>query len=245
MQLQKLYSYTRRGIDDYQMIDDGDVIAIGISGGKDSLTLLYALHGLKRFYPKKFELKAITVDLGFGIQDLDKIEELCRSFDIEYHIIKTDISDIIFNQRKETNPCSLCAKMRKGALNEKAEEIGCNKIAYAHHKDDIIETMFLSLLFEGRFHSFSPKTYLDRMKLTVIRPMMYITEGEVVSFQHKYELPVAKGKCPVDGSTKRQYAKELVTRLNTEHPGSKERIFRAILNGKIQGWPDLIPRYER
>ena len=146
MKLQQLLSYTRRGVDDYNMIDDGDVIAIGISGGKDSLTLLYALHGLKRFYPKKFELKAITVDLGLGIQKLDEITALCKSMDVEYHIVKTEIGDIVFNERKETNPCSLCAKMRKGALNDKALEIGCNKIAYAHHRDDIIETMMLSLI---------------------------------------------------------------------------------------------------
>lgn len=238
MDLQKLYSYSRRAISDYDMIDDGDVIAIGISGGKDSLTLLYALSGLQRFYPKKFEVKAITVDLGFGIQDLDRIDSLCQSFGVEYYIVKTDISDIIFNYRKESNPCSLCSKMRKGALNEKAKELGCNKIAYAHHKDDLIETMFLSLLFEGRFYSFSPRLYLDRMNLTVIRPLIYVSESEIIGFQHKNHLPVAKGKCPADGTTKRQYAKELVKKLQEDHPGAKERIFRAIMDGNIPGWPE-------
>lgn len=240
MQLQRLLSYTRKAVDEYQMIEEGDHIAVGISGGKDSLTLLYALHGLKRFYPKHFELSAITVDLGFEDFDLSPIQKLCKEMDIPYTIVKSDIYNILFNVRKETNPCSLCAKMRKGALNEAIKAAGCNKIAYAHHKDDIVETMLLSLIFEGRFHSFSPKTYLDRMDLTVIRPIMFVDEMDVIGFQHKYDLPVVKSKCPVDGYTKRQYAKELVRQLNTEHPGTKERMFHAILNGNIQGWPERI-----
>ena len=240
MQLQRLLSYTRKAVDEYQMIEDGDHIAVGISGGKDSLTLLYALHGLKRFYPKKFELSAITVDLGFEDFDLMPIRELCKEMEIPYTIVKSDIYNILFNIRKESNPCSLCAKMRKGALNEAIKAAGCNKVAYAHHKDDIVETMLLSLLFEGRFHSFSPRTYLDRMDLTVIRPMMFVDEMDVIGFKNKYDLPVVKSKCPVDGYTKRQYAKELVRQLNTEHPGAKERMFRAILNGNIKGWPERI-----
>ena len=245
MKLQQLLSFTRRGVDDYNMIEDGDVIAIGISGGKDSLTLLYALHGLKRFYPKKFELKAITVDLGLGIQKLDEISQLCKSMDIEYHIVKTEIGDIIFSQRQESNPCSLCAKMRKGALNDKALEIGCNKIAYAHHRDDIIETMMLSLIFEGRFYSFSPKTYLDKTGLTLIRPHMYASEYDIKGFQNKMNLPVAKNPCPVDGHTKRQYVKDLIDGLNRENPGVRERFFRAILDGNIHGWPTPEPRKPR
>ena len=242
MKLQQLLSLTRRGVDDYNMINEGDVIAVGISGGKDSLTLLYALNGLKRFYPKHFELKAITVDLGLGIQKLDEIAELCKSMDVEYHVVKTEIGDIIFSERKESNPCSLCAKMRKGALNEKAKEIGCNKIAYAHHRDDIIETMMLSLIYEGRFYSFSPKTYLDRMDLTVIRPLMYASECDIIGFQNKMELPVAKNPCPVDGHTKRQYVKDLIRNLNQENPGVKERFFRAIIDGDIKGWPERNER---
>lgn len=241
MQLQRLLSYTRKAVDEYQMIEDGDHIAVGISGGKDSLTLLYALHGLKRFYPKKFDITAITVDLGFDDFDLTPIQELCKELDIPYIIEKSDIYNILFNIRKEKNPCSLCAKMRKGALNDAIKKAGCNKIAYAHHKDDIVETMLLSLIFEGRFHSFSPKTYLDRMDLTLIRPIMFVDEMDVIGFQHKYNLPVVKSKCPVDGYTKRQYAKELVRQLNQEHPGAKERMFHAILNGNIQGWPERIP----
>lgn len=237
MQLQRLLSYTRKAVDEYNMIQEGDHIAVGISGGKDSLTLLYALHGLKRFYPQKFNLSAVTVDLGFENFNLEPIQTLCRELDVPYKIVKSDIYDILFNIRQESNPCSLCAKMRKGALNEAVKEMGCNKVAYAHHKDDIIETMLLSLIFEGRFYSFSPKTYLDRMDLTVIRPMMFVDEMEVIGFRNKYALPVVKGKCPVDGHTKRQYAKELLKELNKEHPGTKERMFHAILTGDIKGWP--------
>ena len=245
MKLQQLMSYTRKAVDEYSMIEEGDHIAVGISGGKDSLTLLYALSGLKRFYPKKFTLKAITVDLGLGIQKLDEIQALCESMDIEYHIVKTEIGDIIFKDRKESNPCSLCAKMRKGALNDKALEIGCNKIAYAHHRDDIIETMMLSLIFEGRFHSFSPKTYLDKTGLTLIRPLMYASEYDIKGFQNKMNLPVAKNPCPVDGHTKRQYVKDLINNLNREHPGIRERFFTAILDGNIQGWPVPQPKKPR
>ena len=238
MKLQQLLSYTRRAVDDYEMIEDGDKIAIGISGGKDSLTLLYALNGLKRFYPKKFEIYAVTVDLGFQNLNLDAIKALCNELEVPYTIVKTDIADIVFEQRKETNPCSLCAKMRKGALNEEMKRLGCNKIAYAHHKDDMVETMLMSLIFEGRFHSFSPKTYLDRMDLTVIRPLMYVNEADVIGFVNKYELPVAKSPCPVDGYTKREYASELLDQLIKENPGVKERMFTAIVRGNIPGWPE-------
>lgn len=240
MKLQQLLSYTRKAVDEYQMIQEGDHIAVGISGGKDSLTLLYALHGLKRFYPQKFELSAITVDLGYEKFDTEPLRELCESLDVPYKVVKTDIAHILFEERKESNPCSLCAKMRKGALNDAVKEMGCNKVAYAHHRDDIIETMLLSLIFEGRFHSFSPKTYLDRMDLTVIRPMMFVDEADVIGFQNKYNLPVAKSRCPIDGFTKREYAKDLVKQLNHEHPGAKNRMFTAILNGNIQGWPERI-----
>lgn len=237
MKLQKLYSYTRRAIDDYQMIEEGDTIAVGISGGKDSLTLLYAMHGLQRFYPKRFELMAITVNLGYKDFDVTKLVNLCSELEIPYKIIETEIADIVFQKNPQENPCSLCAKLRKGALNEAAKELGCNKVAYAHHRDDIVETMMLSLLFEGRFHSFSPKTHLDRTGLTVIRPLMYLAEADVIGFKNKMNLSVVKNPCPVDGFTKRQYAKDLLRQLNLEHPGTKDRMFHAILHGNIPGWP--------
>ena len=236
MKLQQVLSYTRRAVDDYQMIAQGDRIAVGISGGKDSLTLLYALHGLKRFYPKHFEIHAVTVDLGFQNLDLSRINELCRELDVEYTIVKTDIAQIIFEDRKEENPCSLCAKMRKGALNQAIKENGCNKVAYAHHKDDVVETMLMSLIYEGRFHTFSPVTYLDRTELTVIRPLMYMNEADVIGFVRKYNVPVVKSPCPADGYTRREYVKQLLRQLNQENPGVKERMFTAIQNGKMKGW---------
>jgi len=236
MKLQQVLSVVRKAIDDYHMIEEGDKIAVGISGGKDSLTLLYALNGLKRFYPKKFDIIAITVDLGFQNLNLEKIQALCDELQVEYIIQKTDIAKIIFDDRKETNPCSLCAKMRKGALNDAIKAAGCNKIAYAHHKDDVIETMLMSLIFEGRIHTFSPVTYLDRMDLTVIRPLIYMNEADVIGFVNKYEVPVVKSPCPADGHTKREYIKQLLRQLNLENPGVKERMFTAIKNGNLKGW---------
>lgn len=241
MKLQQLYSYTRRAIDDYQMIDTGDKIAVGISGGKDSLTLLYALHGLRHFYPQKFSLVAITVNLGYEEFNTEPLRHLCEELEIPYEVINTDIGDIVFNKNPKESPCSLCAKLRKGALNDAAKRLGCNKVAYAHHKDDIVETMMLSLIFEGRFHSFSPKTYLDRTELTVIRPMMYLSEADVIGFKNKMNLPIVKNPCPVDGHTKRQYAKDLLQQMNSDHPGVKDRMFTAIINGNIKGWPSKNP----
>ena len=242
MKLQQLLSYTRKAVDEYQMIEAGDRIAVVISGGKDSLTLLYALHGLKRFYPNPFTIEAITVDLGHPGLNLDRISDLCRSLDVPYSVVHTDIARIIFEERKESNPCSLCAKMRKGALNEAIKKTGCNKVAYAHHKDDIIETMLMSLIYEGRFHSFSPRTYLDRMDLTVIRPLMYVDEMDIRGFEKLYRLPVEKSPCPADGHTKREYAKSLVRQLTMENPGARERMFAAVLNGNIPGWPSRTSR---
>lgn len=236
MKLQKLLSYTRRAVEDYHMIEEGDKIAVGISGGKDSLTLLYALSKLSKFYPKHFEVYAITVDLGLGM-DFSPITRLCEELDVPYTIVPTDIYQIVFHERNESNPCSLCAKMRKGAFNNKMLELGYNKLAYAHHKDDIMETLFMSLLFEGRIHTFSPVTFLERSAVTLIRPMMYIEEGQITAFARNMELPIVINNCPADGYTKRQYAKELLLKLENDHPGAKERIFSAILHGELPGWP--------
>ena len=236
MKLQQVYSLTRKAIDDYHMIQAGDEIAVGISGGKDSLTLLYALQGLRRFYPHPFKLCAVTVDLGFDNLKLDKISDLCEDLDVPYHIIHTDIAKIIFEDRRESNPCSLCAKMRKGALNDAMKAIGCNKVAYAHHKDDVVETMMMSLIYEGRLHTFRPVTYLDRTDITVIRPLVYMNEADVIGFVNKYEVPVVKSPCPADGHTKREYIKNLVQKINLESPGVKGRIFTAIKSGKLDGW---------
>lgn len=231
MTLQQVLSQVRRAADDYEMIQDGDKIAVGISGGKDSLTLLYALSTLRRFYPHPFELHAVTVDLGFENLNLGKIEALCKELDVPYTIVPTQIASIVFDQRKEKNPCALCAKMRKGALNEAIRGAGCNKIAYAHHKDDVVETLMLSLIYEGRFHTFAPVTFLDRMNLTVIRPLVYMKEADVIGFVHKHDVPVVKSPCPADGHTRREYVKQLLRQLNLENPGVKDRMFTAVQSG--------------
>ncbi len=233
MKLQKLLSLTRQAIDTYGMIEENDKIAVGISGGKDSLTLLYALSHLRRFYSRKFDVVAVTVDLGFNNLDLEEIREFCKKLDVEYHIIKTQIAEIVFQVREESNPCSLCAKMRKGALNDAVKELGCNKVAYAHHKDDLLESMMMSFLFEGRIHTFAPVTYLDRSKLTVIRPLLFLYEGDVKGFVKEYQLPVVKSPCPVDGSTKREDMKNLIKEINYKYPGSKTRMLHAIFNDVV------------
>ena len=238
MKLQQLLSLTRKAVDEYKLIDENDRIAVGISGGKDSLALLCALNELKRFYPNKFEIEAITVHLGIEGMDFTPIKEFCAKIGVNYTIVNTEIYDIIFNARKENNPCSLCAKMRKGAFNEKVLELGCNKVAYAHHKDDVIETLLMSLIYEGRIHTFSPKTYLDRTGLTLIRPLMYVYEADIIGFKNKYNIPTIKNLCPADGFTKREYAKNLVKQLTDENPGCKERIFSAIINGNLESWPE-------
>lgn len=231
MKLQRVLSEVRKAVDDYHMIAEGDKIAVGISGGKDSLTLLYALSSLHRFYPHSFELVAVTVDLGFDNLDLSEIKKFCEKLEVPYTVVKTQIGQIVFEERRENNPCALCAKMRKGALNEAMKQLGCNKIAYAHHMDDVVETMMLSLLYEGRFHTFSPVTFLDDTGLTVIRPLIYMKEADVIGFVRKYEVPVVKSPCPADGHTRREYVKQLLRQLNTENPGVKQRMFTAIQNG--------------
>ncbi len=242
MKLQRLLSLIRQAVDQYEMIEEGDHIAIGISGGKDSLTLLWGLAHLQKFYPKHFSLSAITVDMGIDTMNLEPIKALWQEFQVSYEIVPTEIGKILFDIRKETNPCSLCAKLRKGALNNKALEMGCNKIAYAHHKDDLIETAMMSLLYEGRFYAFSPVTHLDRTDLTVIRPLMFVSEADVKGFRNKYQLPVCKNPCPMDGHTRREYVKNLIHTLNMENPGVKDRLFRAVIEGHIDGWPDIEHR---
>lgn len=236
MTLQKVMSQVRRALDDYNMIEENDRIAVGISGGKDSLTLLCALHGLMRFYPKSFSLHAVTVDLGFGNLDLNQIQSLCTGLGVPYTIIQTEIARIVFQERKEENPCSLCAKLRKGALNNAMREAGCNKIAYAHHRDDVIATMFLSLFYEGRLKTLEPVTYLDKSGLTLIRPLLYMKEADVIGFANKTKLPVVKSPCPADGRTRRKYVEELMLRLNRENPGVLERIFTAVRMSRMDGW---------
>ena len=236
MKLQRLYSLARRAIDDYGMIDEGDRIAVGISGGKDSLTLLYALAGLRRFYPVHFDIVAISVNIGFDGFDTSKIKELCDKLDVPFHELKTQIKDVVFDIRNESNPCSLCAKMRKGAFNDAAKSLGCNKSAYAHHRDDVIETALMSLIYEGHFYCFAPVTYLDRMDITLIRPLIYIDECDVIGFKNMYDLPVIKNPCPADGITRREYVKNLVKQLEHENPGFRDNVFHAVTNGILPSW---------
>lgn len=239
MKLQKLLSITRKAIDDYQLIEENDCIAVGISGGKDSLTLLYVLSCLQKFYPKHFSLVAITVDLGYENFNTQHISKFCVSLNIPYYVVETQISEIVFHENNSHKPCSLCAKLRKGALNNKAKELNCNKIAYAHHKDDLIETMFLSMLYEGRFHSCSPKTYWKNSGLTLIRPLIYVNEVDIIGFHNKFSLPIEENPCPIDGHTKRTAVKDFIKSLNQQFPGCKNRIFRAILDGNFEDWPPI------
>lgn len=236
MKSQKLLSYTRRAINDYNMINQGDRIAIGISGGKDSLTLLYAMAMLKRFYPVSFEIEAITVDLGFTGFDTSDIKEFCNRLDVKYTLCSTQIGEIVFDRRNESSPCSLCSRMRKGAFNTCAEKLGCNKIAYAHHKDDVIDSFLMSLLYESRIHTFSPVTYLEKSGLTLIRPLIYVLEGEIRAFSSHMNLPVCKNPCPADGVTKRQESKDIIDNLKEYVPDVKDRIFSAIEGAGIDGW---------
>lgn len=231
MKLQRLYSYVRRALQDYDMIQDGDKIAIGISGGKDSLTLLYALSGLRKFYPKEFSLVAITVDLGYEDFNLDKVRELCDKLDVEYRVVKTDIKDMVTK-----GECSLCARLRKGAFNNEAKSINCNKIAYAHNQDDVVETMMMALIYEGRFTSFWPVTRFEDINLTVIRPLIYVPLSDVLGFRNRYELPVVTNPCPYDKLTQRSYIRSLLKDINAHAPGVKNRMMTAIKNGNIEGW---------
>ena len=234
--IKRVLSHVRRAVDDYEMIKDGDKVAVGVSAGKDSLTLLCALAELRRFYPKKFELIAITVDMGFEGADFSAISALCQELDVPYHIVPTEISKIIFDVRKEKNPCSLCAKMRRGALYGKARDLGCTSVALGHHFDDVVETFMLNLFYEGRIGCFQPVTYLSNTGITMIRPMIYMPEKDVRYFASKAELPISKVKCPADGNTEREEMKKLLASLERENKGLRYRIFGAIQRGEIDGF---------
>ncbi len=236
MKLQKLLSYVRRAVEDYNMIEQGDKIAVGISGGKDSICLLLALKNLQRFYTKQFELEAITVSLGLPNANYDDIQRFCDKIGVNYTVVNTDIGQIIFEERKEKNPCSLCAKMRKGALNDMAEQLNCNKVALGHNKDDIVETFFMSLFYEGRIHCFSPVSFLDRKQIYSIRPLMYVPEPEIKGFIQKSGISIVKNPCIADGNTKRQETKQLLQSLSKDYKNLQEKVFGAIQRSDIKGW---------
>ena len=237
--IKRVLSHTRRAIDDYEMIKAGDKIAVGVSAGKDSLTLLCAMAELRRFYPVPFELCAITVDMGFEGADFSPIADFCRELGVEYHIVPTQISKVIFDVRKEKNPCSLCAKMRRGALYNYAKEIGCTSVALGHHFDDVVETFMLNLFFEGRLGCFQPVTYLSNTDIYLIRPMIYMPEKDVRYFASKTELPIIKSPCPADGNTEREEMKKLLASLEKENKGLRYRIFGAIQRGGIDGFREI------
>ena len=240
--MQQIMSQIRAAVDSYQLIQAGDRIAVGISGGKDSLVLLCTLANMRKFLPMKYDLVAITVDPCFdNIQtDFRQVEELCRRLQIKYEIRRSQLGNIIFEQRKESNPCSLCARMRRGILHDMSKKHNCNKLALGHHFDDAVQTFFMNLFYGGKIGCFSPMSYLSRKDLYLIRPMVFCEESKVESAAQRYHLPVVKSECPVDGHTKRQYAKDLVRQLNTEHPGARDRMFTAILNGNFEDWPQRI-----
>ncbi|MBQ9070932.1 MAG: tRNA 2-thiocytidine(32) synthetase TtcA [Clostridia bacterium] len=237
-ELKRLLSFVRRGVDDYAMIEEGDVIAVGISGGKDSLALLKALAEMRRFYPKKYEVKAITIDMGFEGSDYSGIKEYCEALNVEYRVVDTEIAKIIFDVRQESNPCSLCAKMRRGSLHLAAQEMGCNKVALGHHFDDVVETFMMNLFFEGRLGCFSPVTYLSNRKITLIRPMIYATEKDVVYFARRQNLPIVKSLCPEDHNTERENMKNLLSEIEKNNKGLKHRIFKAICKGNLDGFAE-------
>ena len=231
--MQKLMGLMRRCIEDYKMISPGDKIAVGVSGGKDSLVLLKLLAGLRQYMD--FQVEAITIDMGLEM-DYSGIEEMCRELQVPYTIVKTEIAPIIFAYRKEKNPCSMCAKMRRGALNQALLDRGLNKLALGHHYDDAVETFMMNLLFEGRIGCFQPVTDLDRTGIIQIRPMLYIHEKTVDSFARRYELPVVENRCPVDKQTKREEVKKLVYDLSATYPDLKERIFGAMQRLPLPEW---------
>lgn len=230
MDMQRLTSLLRQCIQRYDMIQPGDNIAVGLSGGKDSLCLLMGLSALRRFYPAAFELHAIHVDVGAGMsaENIARMADFCATQSVPFHHVKTDIYQIVFEERKEKNPCALCAKMRKGALNQKALELGCGKIAYAHHKDDFIETSLMNLLLEGRYDCFPPVTQLDKTGLQVLRPMLLVDERDVIGFTRKYELPVVANPCPADGATRREDVKQFIRESRKQFPNIRESLFSAV-----------------
>ena len=234
--MQRMMGLVRRCADDYRMISPDDKIAVGVSGGKDSLTLLALLAAMREYYPRPYELTAITIDMGLEGMDFSPIAEYCESLGVPFHIVKTQIGPIIFDYRKEKNPCSMCAKMRRGALNKALTELGCSKVALGHHYDDAVETFLMSLLFEGRLSCFQPVTYLDRTGVTQIRPMLYLTEGMVRRFAEEQRLPVVKNRCPADKNTKREEIKQLIVRLSKEYPDLKDRIFGAMQRLPLPEW---------
>ena len=236
--MRRILSRTRAAVDDYKMIQPGDKIAVGVSGGKDSLMLLKALCELKRFYSAEFTVVAITLDMRFENKDGDfsAVKELCDQYGVEYVVKPTDLYEIIFNIRKESNPCALCSRMRRGILHDTAKELGCNKIALGHHLDDAAETFMMNLLIESRVGCFAPVTYLSRRDITMIRPLVYVREREVTAAAERLNLPVVESKCPANEHTKREDVKNLLAELSKQYGDVPEKIVGAMQRGAIDRW---------
>ena len=240
--LNEFTGMVRRAVDDYEMIQAGDKVAVGVSGGKDSMLLLLALNHLKKYYPRHFELEAVTIELGFEGMDFTPVKELCERLEIPYTCVKTDIKEIVFDVRKEDNPCSLCAKMRRGALNDIIKSRGITKLALGHHFDDAVETFMMSLLFEGRISCFRPVTFLDRSGVTQIRPLIYCGEQKISNVAAALNVPVVENPCPQDKASKRYEIKTLLSALCRDYPDMKSKIFGAMQRLPLPGWEPL-PSY--
>jgi len=236
--MQKVLGQMRRAIQEFSLIQNGDHVCVGVSGGKDSVLLLYELKRLQAFLQVDFSITALTLDPNFGGQNTNytPIAQLCKQIGVEYVVKRTQIGPIIFDVRKETNPCSLCARMRRGCLHDTAKELGCNVVALGHHNDDVLETFIMNLFHEGRLGCFSPKTYLSRKDLTMIRPLVFLSEKEIASAVRKLNLPVVKSCCPADGHTNREQTKAFIAQLEKNHHGLKTRMFGALRRAGLDGW---------
>ena len=234
--MQKLMSQVRKCVRDYNMLEPGDRVVAGVSGGKDSLALLRLMAELRDHSPVPFSLHAVTLDMGYEEMDFSPVAELCARLKVPYTVKQTQIREIVFDIRKEENPCALCAKLRRGILNDAALELGANKVALGHHYDDAIETFLLSMIYEGRLSSFLPVTYMDRTGLTLIRPMLYLHEKTVSNFVARENLPVVHNPCPADKNTKREDVKALLYELEGRYPGLKDNIFGGLQRSPLPGW---------
>ena len=237
--MQKILGYLRKAIEHYNMINDGDKIAVGLSGGKDSITLLMGLKALQRFYPKHFELVAISVNPGFKFFDSNFLENICEKIGVEYIEAESHIKEIVFDIRKEKNPCSLCANLRRGILNSFAIEYGCNKLALGHNEDDVLETFFLNMLYAGNLSTFAPVSYMDRSDITLIRPLIYASEKEIKKFIKRNDIKVMPKNCPMDGVSKREDIKDMLYKLTIQIPNVRANLMGAIKRANINGWKDV------